>query len=76
MNQALGNAGRTVVHTAPPEATPSTRARRCASLVEAMNAGRVEMLLILGGNPAYTAPAGLEFVEALTARKGTGSVSR
>ena len=31
-----------------------------------MNAGRVDMLVILGGvNPVYTAPADLEFAKAL-----------
>ena len=30
-----------------------------------MNAGKVEALLILGGNPVYTAPADLDFKGAL-----------
>ena len=30
-----------------------------------MNAGRVDLLVILGGNPVYTAPADLEFADAL-----------
>ena len=30
-----------------------------------MNAGTVDLLLILGGNPVYTAPADLEFADAL-----------
>ena len=30
-----------------------------------MNAGKVDLLLILGGNPVYTAPADLEFADAL-----------
>ena len=30
-----------------------------------MNAGTVSFLLILGGNPVYTAPADLEFADAM-----------
>ena len=30
-----------------------------------MTAGQVELLLILGGNPVFTAPADLNFAEAL-----------
>ena len=30
-----------------------------------MNAGKVDVLLILGGNPVFTAPADLNFAEAL-----------
>ena len=36
-------------------------------LVEDMRAGRVEMLLILGGNPAFTAAADLDFANLLLA---------
>src|SRR5262249_43832912 len=34
-------------------------------LVDDMNAGRVEMLVMLGGNPVYTAPADFGFAERL-----------
>ena len=30
-----------------------------------MNAGTVSLLVILGGNPVYTAPADLKFAEAM-----------
>lgn len=36
-----------------------------AALVAAMQAGRVETLVLLGGNPVYDAPADLEFAAAL-----------
>ena len=36
-------------------------------LVEAMQRGEVQLLLILGGNPAYDAPADLPFAKALAA---------
>src|SRR5262249_28132186 len=35
------------------------------ALVEDMTAGRVELLLILGGNPAYTAPADVDLATSL-----------
>ena len=34
-------------------------------LVKEMEAGAVELLVILGGNPVYTAPADLDFAEAV-----------
>ena len=43
----------------------STATSRCTALVEDIRAGKVDLLLILGGNPAYDAPAELEFASAL-----------
>ncbi|HYC56799.1 MAG TPA: TAT-variant-translocated molybdopterin oxidoreductase [Candidatus Binatia bacterium] len=65
INEKLGNAGRTVLYTEPVEdAAPEAR-DGIAELVADMNAGRVEALFILGGNPVYDAPADLGFVAAL-----------
>ena len=58
INDALGNVGQTVVHTAPVEARPVDEMASLQELVRDMEAGAVEMLLILGGNPAFTAPGG------------------
>jgi MoCo/4Fe-4S cofactor protein with predicted Tat translocation signal len=65
INQALGNVGQTVFYTAPVDANPVNRAESLHALVEDMRAGKVDVLLILGGNPAYDAPAELEFASAL-----------
>jgi len=65
MNQALGNVGSTVVYTDPVEAAPIEQLQSLKDLVADMNAGTVNLLLILGGNPAYTAPADLGFASAL-----------
>jgi MoCo/4Fe-4S cofactor protein with predicted Tat translocation signal len=65
MNQALGNAGTTVVYTQTAEAEPINQLDSLRDLVADMNAGRVDLLVILGGNPVYTAPADLNFAEAL-----------
>jgi MoCo/4Fe-4S cofactor protein with predicted Tat translocation signal len=65
MNQALGNAGRTVIHTDPIEARPENQLASLSGLVKDMNAGKVDVLLMLGGNPVFDAPADLEFTKAL-----------
>jgi molybdopterin-containing oxidoreductase family iron-sulfur binding subunit len=44
---------------------PIDQASSLADLVRAMDGGQVEMLLILGGNPVYTAPADLKFGDRL-----------
>ncbi|MBM3775638.1 MAG: 4Fe-4S dicluster domain-containing protein, partial [Acidobacteria bacterium] len=65
MNQALGNAGRTVVYTEPIEARPVDPVESLRELAREMAAGSVELLVIVGANPVYTAPADLRFREAL-----------
>jgi molybdopterin-containing oxidoreductase family iron-sulfur binding subunit len=65
MNQALGNVGKTVFYTNPVDANPVNRNESLNALVEDMRGGKVDLLLILGGNPAYDAPAELEFASAL-----------
>jgi molybdopterin-containing oxidoreductase family iron-sulfur binding subunit len=61
MNQHLGNIGKTVLFTDPLEARPGDQGAELAELVRDMGAGRVEVLLIVGGNPVFTAPTDLEF---------------
>ncbi len=65
MNQALGNVGRTVVYTDPVEARPVLQNESLRELARDMEAGKVEMLVMLGGNPAFNAPADLEFAQQL-----------
>ena len=65
VNEALGNVGKTVFYTEPVDANPVNRNESLHSLVGDMRAGKVDLLLILGGNPAYDAPAELEFASAL-----------
>src|SRR5262249_32719537 len=65
MNDALGNVGRTVEYSDPVEAAPDIQAEAFATLVAEMDAGAVELLLILGGNPVLTAAADLRFGERL-----------
>ena len=66
MNEALGNVGTTVTYTAPIAASPADGAAEISQLVTDMKAGKVDLLVILGGNPAFTAPADLGFADALS----------
>src|SRR5262249_45474603 len=61
MNPFLGNIGKTVFYTDLVEARPGDQIAGLRELVQDMGAGRVEVLLIVGGNPVFTAPADLEF---------------
>ena len=64
LNAHLGNTGTTVsYYEATDAARPSVSS--LASLVAAMREGAVQTLVILGGNPAFDAPADLDFAGAL-----------
>ncbi len=65
MNGALGNAGKTVVYTQPVEAEPVNQVESLRDLAADMNGGKVDVLLIVGGNPVYTAPVDVTFAEAM-----------
>jgi molybdopterin-containing oxidoreductase family iron-sulfur binding subunit len=65
MNARLGNLGSTVLVSDPVEARPADGAASLAELVASMQAGEVDTLLVLGGNPAYDGPADLGFAEAM-----------
>ena len=75
INGVLGNTGVTVLHTDPVASAPASQLQSLRELVDDINGGKVDALLVLGGNPAYDAPADLRFGEALekvafTARLG------
>ncbi len=65
INQALGNVGKTVVYTETVNPMPSIQSDDLRTLVSDMKAGKVDWLLILDANPAYTAPADLYFEDAM-----------
>ena len=50
--------------------------RRFASSSQAMDAGQVDLLVILGGNPVFTAPADLQFQERLAKVGAVGLTTR
>jgi molybdopterin-containing oxidoreductase family iron-sulfur binding subunit len=64
INVALGNVGKTVTYVEPVAANPVENLASLRNLVDDMNAGRVSTLIVLGGNPVYTAPADLKFLDA------------
>ncbi|MEO1236502.1 MAG: TAT-variant-translocated molybdopterin oxidoreductase, partial [Planctomycetota bacterium] len=66
INQTLGNLGRTVSLTEEPAAEDGSQVDAIARVTDAMNAGEVDTLLILGGNPVYNAPADLDFAAGIT----------
>jgi molybdopterin-containing oxidoreductase family iron-sulfur binding subunit len=65
INQALGSIGTTVVVSDPLTPDASSQIENLKALVDDLNAGRVRLLVVLGGNPVFTAPADLKFGEAI-----------
>ncbi len=71
LNALLENVGKTVNYTLDPSADDVSQVESLKALVSDMQGGNVDTLLILGGNPAYDAPADLEFAAALQKVKTT-----
>ena len=65
MNQTLGNVGRTLVYTDPVEAAPVDQLQSLRDLAADMDAGKVDLLVIVGGNPVYTSPADIALAGAM-----------
>ena len=65
INDKLGSRGVAVDYMARVEASSLDQMTSLRNLVDDMNAGRVETLIILGANPVYNAPADLKFKQAL-----------
>jgi molybdopterin-containing oxidoreductase family iron-sulfur binding subunit len=65
MNERLGNAGSTVVYTEPVESNPVLQLQSLTELARDMEAGIVQTLVIMSGNPVYNAPADLEFARRI-----------
>ena len=71
INAALGNVGTTLYYTEPVEAHPVNHLESVAELCADIEAGKVETLLILGGNPVYTAPHDFDFASKIAFDKTT-----
>ena len=65
----LGNVGKTVAFTESAEANPVNQTESLRELIEALKQNEVEALIILGGNPVFTAPADFQFAENLSRAK-------
>jgi molybdopterin-containing oxidoreductase family iron-sulfur binding subunit len=60
MNAALGAVGKTVTYVEPVEENPTDQLNDLRALVGEMDAGAVDILVVVGGNPVYTTPADLK----------------
>jgi molybdopterin-containing oxidoreductase family iron-sulfur binding subunit len=65
INQSLGNVGNTVVYTDPVDSNPVNQGESLKDLVADMRAAKVDILVIMGGNPAYDAPIDFGFADAM-----------
>jgi MoCo/4Fe-4S cofactor protein with predicted Tat translocation signal len=59
INASLGNVDKTVFYTDPIEANSVDQTQSLRELVSDIDAGRVDTLVIIGGNPAYNTPVDL-----------------
>ncbi|MDX1672089.1 MAG: 4Fe-4S dicluster domain-containing protein, partial [Balneolaceae bacterium] len=66
INQALGNAGESVTYHRLPYLPEQDNSLSLAALVREMNDGAIDTVVMVGTNPVYTAPADLNFSEALS----------
>jgi Fe-S-cluster-containing dehydrogenase component len=69
INHTLGNIGTTVDLIARVDGGASEHIGSLRELAADIKAGSVETLLILGGNPAYDAPADIDFAAVLASDK-------
>ncbi len=70
INAALGAPGATLYHTDPLEIDPVDQIASITDLFNDLNAGKVELLVIIGANPVYNAPIfglgeGQKFLDAI-----------
>jgi Fe-S-cluster-containing dehydrogenase component/anaerobic selenocysteine-containing dehydrogenase len=71
LNVALGNVGASVSYVVPAVLDAGSAAHTLEPLVSELDAGRVESLVILGGNPSYTAPRDIDFGRRIRRAKTT-----
>jgi len=60
-----GNVGKTVFYSDPVDANSVNQVESLKELVADMNAGKVDLLIVMGGNPVYDAPSDFSFTDAL-----------
>jgi len=69
INAKLGNVGKTVFYTDPVDANPVNQMQSIQDLATDIRGGNVDLLVILGCNPVYDAPAELNFADLLKSEK-------
>jgi hypothetical protein len=75
INTKLGNVGKTVFYTDPIDANPGQSDRIHQRSRRRHARGKVDLLIILGGNPAYDAPSDLNFADAILKKQSSSSRS-
>ncbi len=65
INTKLGNVGTTLYYTEAVEAVPAGNAESLRDLCADIAHGKVDLILILGGNPVYDAPNDFDFSSKL-----------
>lgn len=68
MNSSLGNIGQTVFYTDSLEASSVEQRQSLTELINDIDAGRVELLLMVGGNPVYNTPVDLKLDQSRMAK--------
>src|SRR5207247_81294 len=66
LNERLENVGQTVRYVSPAAASPVDYTKSLRELVDDLRRQEVEVLIIVGGNPVYNAPADLKFADSLS----------
>ncbi len=74
MNETLGNVGRTVTYGVSPVFEAGEDSHELKTLVFAIDAGDVATLVVVGGDPVYTAAADLELARRFDAVATTAYV--
>jgi molybdopterin-containing oxidoreductase family iron-sulfur binding subunit len=69
INGALGNVGQTVTYIDPVEVDAVEHSQSIRELIADMNAGKVDTLVIIGGDPVFNAPVDLDFAGAVAKAK-------
>jgi MoCo/4Fe-4S cofactor protein with predicted Tat translocation signal len=75
INQAIGAVGQTVNYTDPVETDPQQQTVAFQELRRDMDAGKVELLVILGQNVAYASPRDFYFEDTLKAYIDKGGMA-
>jgi len=65
VNEKLDSIGKCVEYLPPAELSGTDNAQSLRTLVQEMKEGKVEILVLVSGNPVYDAPADLDFAGAL-----------
>jgi molybdopterin-containing oxidoreductase family iron-sulfur binding subunit len=76
MNASLGNVGATLYYTEPADGDALGNLESMRALCAEMDRGKVDLLLILGGNPVYDAPHDFDFASKLSKVNATIHLSQ